>query len=64
MNHNHLHATNVWTKGWEQLRWENVSHEKQCLGLQCRLDYVSSIANLKSQCPLRLTLSRPETLWG
>lgn len=65
MNHNYLHATNVWTKGLEGLSWEHFfSHEKRCFGLQGLLDYVSCVANLKSQCPLRITLSRPEDSVG
>lgn len=65
MNHKYLHATNVWTKELEGLSWENFfSHEKQCFELQCIFDFVSSIANLKSQCPLHITLSQPEDSVG
>lgn len=61
MNHKYLHAINVWTKDLEWLRWENFfSHEKQCFILQDIFNFVSAIANLKSQRPLRITLSRPK----
>lgn len=61
MNHKYLHAINVWTKELERLSRENFfSHENQCFKLQCIFNFVSSIANLKSQGLLRLTLSRPQ----
>lgn len=53
MNHKYLHAINVWTKELERLSWEDFfSHEKQCLELQRIFNFISSIANLKSQCLL------------
>lgn len=53
MNHKYLHAANACTKESEGLRWENFfSHEKQCFELQCIFNFISAIANLKSQCPL------------
>lgn len=55
MNHKYLHAVNVWAKELEGLSWESFfSHEKQCLGLQYIFTFISSIADLKSQCPLRI----------
>ena len=55
MNHKYLHAVNVWAKELEGLSWENFSsHEKQCLGLQYRFNFISCIADLKLQCPLRI----------
>lgn len=62
MNHKYLHAVNGWTKELDWLTWENVfSHEKQCFVLQSIFNFISSIANLKSQCPLGLTLSGPQS---
>lgn len=50
MNHKYLHAINVWTKELERLSRENFfSHEKQCFKSQCIFNFVSSIANLKSE---------------
>lgn len=61
MNHKYLHATDVCTKELEGLCWENFfSHEKHCFELQCIFNFVSAIANLKSQCPLPITLSQPD----
>lgn len=52
MNHKYLHAINVWTKELEGRSWENFfSHEQLCFELQHIFNFVSSIANLKSQCP-------------
>lgn len=62
MNHKYLHAINVWTKELDRLSWENVfSHEKRCFELQSRFNFSSSIANLKSQCLLGITLSGPQS---
>lgn len=53
MNHKYLHAINVWTNQLEGLSGENFfSHEKECFELQYIFNFVSSIANLKSQCLL------------
>lgn len=61
MNHKYLHAINGWTKELDWLSWENFfSHEKQCFVLQSIFNFISSIANLKSQCLLGLTLSCPQ----
>lgn len=61
MNHKYLHAINVWTK---ELQGLSFSHEKQCFELQYIFNFVSSIANLKSQGLLRITLSEPENSTG
>lgn len=62
MNHKYLHAINVWTKELDRLSWENsFSHEKQCFELQSIFNFISSIANLKSQCLLGITLSGPQS---
>lgn len=63
MNHKYLHAINGWTKELDWLSWENFfSHEKQCFILQSIFNFLSPIANLKSQCPLGITLSGPSEL--
>lgn len=62
MNHKYLHAINGWTKELDWLSWENFfSHEKQCFILQSIFNFLSPIANLKSQCPLGITLSGPQS---
>lgn len=61
MNHKYLHAINVWTKELDRLSWKNFfSHEKRCFELQS-MNVSSSIANLKSQCLLDITLSGPQS---
>lgn len=60
MNHKYLHAIAVWTKELDRLSWENFfSHEKQCFELQCIFNFISSVANLKSQWLLGTTLRAP-----
>lgn len=62
MNHKYLHSINVWTKELDRLSWENFfSHEQQCFELQSIFNFSSSIANLKSQCLLGITLSGPQS---
>lgn len=62
MNHKYLHAINVWTKELDRLSWENFfSHEKQCFELQSIFNFISSIANLKSQWLPVTTLSGPQS---
>lgn len=62
MNHKYLHAINVWTKELDRLSWENFfSHEQRCFELQSIFNFSSSIANLKSQCLLGITLSGPQS---
>lgn len=62
MNHKYLHAINVSTKELDRLSWENFfSHEKQRFELQSIFNFISSIANLKSQCLLGITLSGPRS---
>lgn len=65
MNHKYLHAINVWTKELEGLSGEDFfSHEIQCLELQRVFNFISSIANLQSQCLLHNNPFRASELHG